>query len=256
MTPLTTVAAGDGSLIVRPRQALVRNDDEWRALWAAHMGPEAAAPPVDFTSEMVAAAFLGERPTPGYSVEIVARASEDAGAALDVVTHQPPPGQIAAQIVTSPFQIVRFPRPAGPVRWADETAAGLKTRPPEDAGTDASTTGFDVRTASALAYLVGPISGALMLLAESRSEAVRFHAWQSIVALGGLWLLGFACYVLAFAMLLVSATGFPILLWTASIVWLVWAGVWLYCMWQAWSGRRVRIPVAADIADRFAVRRV
>jgi uncharacterized membrane protein len=250
MTSLTTVAAGDGSLIVRPRQALVRNDDEWRALWAAHRGPETAAPPIDFTTEMVAAAFLGERPTPGYSVEIVSRASEDAGIALDVVTHPPPPGQIAAQIVTSPFQIVRFPRPAGPVRWTNDDVAQ-----PFRPATETSTTGFDVRTASALAYLVGPISGGLVLLAESRSEAVRFHAWQSIVALGGLWLIGFACYVLAFAMLLISATGFPILLWTASIVWLVWAGVWLYCMWQAWSGRRVRIPVAADVADRFAVPR-
>ncbi|HET7619923.1 MAG TPA: protease complex subunit PrcB family protein [Vicinamibacterales bacterium] len=249
MTPLTTVAAGDGSLIIRSRQAIVWNDDEWRALWAAHMGPEGAPPPVDFTTEMVAAAFLGERPTPGYSVEIVARASEDAGVTLDAVTHQPPPGQIAAQIVTSPFQIVRFPRPTGPVRWTDDQKGAQTFR---SADTETSTTGFDVRTASALAYLVGPISGALILFAESRSQAVRFHAWQSIVALGGLWLIGFACYLLAFAMLLISATGFPILLWTASLVWLVWAGVWLYCMWQAWSGRRVRIPVAAEVADRFA----
>lgn len=256
MTPLTTVAAGDGSLIVRPRQVLVRNDDEWRALWAAHMGPETAAPPVDFTTEIVAGAFLGECPTPGYSVEIVARGSEDAGVTLDPVTHQPPPGQIAAQIVTSPFQIVRFPRPSGPVTWTSDHVAQTFRSATASADTETSTTGFDVRTASALAYLVGPISGALMLLAESRSEAVRFHAWQSIVALGGLWLIGFACYVLAFAMLLVSATGFPILLWTASIVWLIWAGVWLYCMWQAWSGRRVRIPVAANVADRFGIRRV
>ena len=49
-----------------------------------------------------------------------------------------------------------------------------------------SSTGLSPRTASMLAYLAGPFSGGLILLAESKNEDVRFHAWQSVVGLGGL----------------------------------------------------------------------
>ena len=45
--------------------------------------------------------------------------------------------------------------------------------------TAASTTGLDPNFAAALAYLAGPFSGATILLAERKSEYVRFHAWQA-----------------------------------------------------------------------------
>ena len=49
-----------------------------------------------------------------------------------------------------------------------------------------SSTGLDAHVAAALAYLAGPFSGVLILLAEQTNPYVRFHAWQSIVGLGGL----------------------------------------------------------------------
>jgi uncharacterized membrane protein len=60
------------------------------------------------------------------------------------------------------------------------------------------------RTAATLAYLAGPFSGALMLLAESTHADVRFHAWQSIVGLGGLGVAVLMAYVLAFIALFVQ----------------------------------------------------
>ncbi len=67
----------------------------------------------------------------------------------------------------------------------------------EARGAEPSSTGLEPRTASALAYLAGPFSGALILFAESTNQDVRFHAWQSIVALGGLGLAVLASYLLA-----------------------------------------------------------
>ena len=79
MPAVTTIAKGDGSGIVEPRRIAVRDAVEWRALWAAHAGPAEPAPDVDFAADMVAAAFAGERPTPGYEIEI-ADARRDGGA--------------------------------------------------------------------------------------------------------------------------------------------------------------------------------
>ena len=49
-----------------------------------------------------------------------------------------------------------------------------------------SSTGLDPAVAAALSYLAGPFSGVLVLLAERTNPFVRFHAWQSIIGLGGL----------------------------------------------------------------------
>ena len=78
--------------------------------------------------------------------------------------------------------------------------------PPAAPVNQPSSTGLAPRTASALAYAAGPVSGALMLLAESRNEDVRFHAWQSIFAIGGLGVIVFLGYLTALVSLFVSAT--------------------------------------------------
>ena len=49
-----------------------------------------------------------------------------------------------------------------------------------------SSTGLQPTVAGALAYLAGPLSGALLIGVERTSRFVKFHAWQALVALGGL----------------------------------------------------------------------
>ena len=56
--------------------------------------------------------------------------------------------------------------------------------PASHASESVSSSGLPPRTAAALAYVAGPVSGGLILLAESRNADVRFHAFQSIIALG------------------------------------------------------------------------
>jgi uncharacterized membrane protein len=52
-------------------------------------------------------------------------------------------------------------------------------------GSEESSTGLDAHVAATLAYLAGPFSGVLILLAERTNSYVRFHAWQSVIGLGG-----------------------------------------------------------------------
>jgi uncharacterized membrane protein len=67
--------------------------------------------------------------------------------------------------------------------------------------------------AGALAYLAGPLSGALLLIVETSSRFVRFHAWQALLGLGTLAFVALFCLGLAFLMLIVSPKVFWVLLW-------------------------------------------
>ncbi|HYT73550.1 MAG TPA: hypothetical protein VEL79_02275 [Vicinamibacterales bacterium] len=126
-------------------------------------------------------------------------------------------------------------------RWTDGRSSTIDRR---------SSTGLHPRTASALAYLAGPFSGALILLAESTSDDVRFHAWQSIIGLGGLGLAVVASYVLAFAALFVSAAAVSLMIGVATVIWIVLLIVWAICLWKTCSSERWKLPLAGDYAER------
>ena len=90
------------------------------------------------------------------------------------------PGGSVARIVARPW-----PRVGGSVfrfSWRSDSSD-------EPSGEEVSTTGLDAHIAAALAYLAGPFSGGLVLMAERTSGYVRFHAWQSVLGLGGLGLI-------------------------------------------------------------------
>jgi uncharacterized membrane protein len=274
---LTTIAHGDASRIVDSRRVVVRTPEEWRVLWALHAGPDAEAPAIDFASTIVAAAFAGEKPTAGHGIEIVAAIDEPDGVRLVLEQRAPGPGMLAAQILTSPFHIVACPRTDREVRWSGSGVrnaesgmrdAGSGTRNPESTSASfvtssdsasrvphagaTTSTGLSPSAASVLAYLAGPFSGALMLFAEPSNPDVRFHAWQSIIALGGLGLALVASYMLAFAALFVSATGVSLLVRVSTAIWLALLVVWAICLWKAVSGERWKLPLAGEYAERMA----
>lgn len=184
MTPgLTTLAQGSDSGITSARRSVVRDDASWRALWAAHAGPDTAAPSIDFRSRFIAAVFAGERPSPGHSVAITDARADAGGLTLVVSEQVPPRGEMAAQILVSPFHIVTFPRVDGEVRFEDargrdathpgsaRPAAAVRGRTADAMdNTVASSTGLEPNFAAALAYLAGPFSGILILLVERASR--------------------------------------------------------------------------------------
>lgn len=119
-------------------------------------------------------------------------------------------------------------------------------------GSEESSTGLDAHVAAALAYLAGPFSGVLILLAERTSPYVRFHAWQSVLGLGGLGVIVALLLALAFASVIVSATAFRALLITTWIVWVAWILVWAVCVLKAFTRRRWKLPIAGAYAERFS----
>jgi len=100
-----TVAQGAGSQIQAPRQVVVRSTDAWQALWTEHSLQE--MPAVDFNGAVVVGVFLGTRPTAGYRVQIESIRVDGSTAVVEYRERAPGRGDIVAQILTAPYQLVR-----------------------------------------------------------------------------------------------------------------------------------------------------
>jgi uncharacterized membrane protein len=118
----------------------------------------------------------------------------------------------------------------------------------------ASATGLEPQFAAALAYLAGPFSGGVILMAERTNRYVLFHAWQAVIGLGGLGLLAIALLVLAFMGLLVSPYLFTAFSWLAAIATFTWIVAWAVCLVKAFGGSAWRMPVAGKYAEERAMK--
>jgi hypothetical protein len=98
------------------RESVVRNPEEWGAMWAS-LPTKQAAPQVAFDQMMVVGVFVGNRPTTGYKVEITGARKD--GAELVVLWREIPPAEGASvnATVTTPFAVAGLPRHDGPVRF-------------------------------------------------------------------------------------------------------------------------------------------
>jgi hypothetical protein len=113
---MQTINADMMSGVDRVEQVVARDTQQWQALWQRH-APGRQAPNVDFTKQMVVAVFLGSRPSGGYRVEITGVRTEGNTLVVQWSEARPAPGQVAAQVMTSPAHIVTVPRHAGEVRF-------------------------------------------------------------------------------------------------------------------------------------------
>jgi hypothetical protein len=83
----------------------------------AHIAPLPAPPTVDFGKEMACLAALGEKPTGGWSVEVVG-ARKDGGKLLVLyAVRGPKPGEFVGQAKTNPWDLVYLPVDAGAPEW-------------------------------------------------------------------------------------------------------------------------------------------
>ena len=119
-----------------------------------------------------------------------------------------------------------------------------------------SATGLEPQFAAAMAYLAGPLSGGIILMAERSNRFVRFHAWQAILGLGSLAVLALLFLFLAFAGLLLSPTAFTAFSWLSAITAVIWLVAWGMCLVTAFGGRVVKLPFVGDRAERLALRGV
>lgn len=91
----------------------------------------------------------------------------------------------------------------------------------------------------AVAYLLGFVTGIVLLLVEKQNKFVRFHAMQSTMTFGALFVLGM---VLGFIPLVGWVIG--ILLGPVELI------LWVVLMWKAYSGEMFKLPVVGDMAEK------
>lgn len=92
---------------------------------------------------------------------------------------------------------------------------------------------------AAASYLLGFVTGIIMLLVEKQSNFVRFHAMQSTLLFGGVFVANIAL-------------GFiPILGWLVGLF-LSFAAfiLWIVCMWKAFQGEMYKVPYFGDLAEK------
>jgi hypothetical protein len=112
--PIVVVARGAMSGVAEPRQALARTAEELHALWGS-LTLRTPPPQVAFTNTMIAAVFLGARPTAGYEAQVTAVRRDEDTLVVQWREQVPQPGNPPA--ATTPFAIVGVPMHAGAVRF-------------------------------------------------------------------------------------------------------------------------------------------
>jgi uncharacterized membrane protein len=99
--------------------------------------------------------------------------------------------------------------------------------------------GLQANIAGLLCYVFGFITGLIFLILEKENKFVKFHAFQSIIVFGALFLAN---------IVLISI---PILGWIAMVPLSILSFVlWVVLMVKAFQGERFKIPMAGDMAEK------
>ena len=108
---------------------------------------------------------------------------------------------------------------------------------PQQDPSPASSTGLDESLGGTLCYLLGFLSAIVFLVIERENRAIRFHAYQSLAAFGGLFVLSVASSVVPFFGWLVGMLLAPL-----SVI------LWLVLMVKTLQGDPIELPVIGDWA--------
>jgi len=128
--------------------------------------------------------------------------------------------------------------------------------------------GLKENVAAALSYAAFWITGIIFLLVDKRPY-VQFHAAQSLVVFGGLWLLR-SVVALVFGLSFAfrgdwddwsdwgsHGMGRSMAMWGAGglllgLIQLATVALWIVLMIKAYQGEKWRVPIAADLVDSIA----
>jgi len=105
------------------------------------------------------------------------------------------------------------------------------------------TTNSNEKLVGALTYLAGPITGVLFLLIERKNQYIRYHAMQSVLVFGGIFLLQIVLGI-------VPILGWLMALILSPLIFLVTFLLWLVLMFKAYSGEKYHLPYFGNLADK------
>jgi uncharacterized membrane protein len=105
--------------------------------------------------------------------------------------------------------------------------------------TQKNSTGLQPNVAGLLCYLVGFVTGIVFLIIEKENKFVRFHAMQSVILFGFL-------FVLQIVLSFIPFIGW-ILMPIVGIAGLI---LWILLMFKAYNGETYKLPVVGDMAEK------
>ena len=134
------------------------------------------------------------------------------------------------------------------------------SQPP--APTAKSSTGLDENIAALLSYIAGWITGLVFFLIEKDSRLVRFHAMQSLILIGGGFVVLFALWIFIFVSSLIVAQISEILSFLLTMVLGLVAGVIgiailigaIIGLVKAYQGQYFKLPVVGNLAEKYSAK--
>lgn len=103
-----------------------------------------------------------------------------------------------------------------------------------------SVLGLDKNVEGLLCYVLGFISGIFFLVTEKKDKFIRFHAMQSTILFG----------ILFIAHLVFTGIFFWSFYLIITLLQLVIFILWLFLMYKAYQGEKYKFPIVGDIAEK------
>ena len=115
----TTIEWGTDSSYQSASKMLINTSEQWCQVWQVHTyntEPPPPIPQVDFTCYKVVAVFAGEKPTSGYSIEIIrvetndSQTKEKPSLTFTLQYCQPKAGDFVTEALTYPYHMIKVPK--------------------------------------------------------------------------------------------------------------------------------------------------
>jgi uncharacterized membrane protein len=102
------------------------------------------------------------------------------------------------------------------------------------------TTGLQENVAGLLCYVLWWVSGIVFLILEPNNKNIKFHAYQSILVFGVIWIAG------------MIISWIPFIGWVLGpIIWFIGVALWIALMYMAYQGRKYKMPWAGALAEKW-----
>ncbi len=109
----------------------------------------------------------------------------------------------------------------------------------ETKGLGKTSLGMEANVAALLSYLAGFITGIIFYVLEKENKFVRFHAMQSILVFGSLFILSVLLGMMPFI-------GWALM----NLIWVLEVILWVLLMLKAYKGEYFKLPITGDIAEK------
>ena len=113
-------------------------------------------------------------------------------------------------------------------------------------------TGMSENAAGTIAYFTFIPAIILLLVSPYKdSNSIRFHAWQSVLLNITAFLTEIAFGIVEF---LFVFTNMATLIFVLRMLWVLWLVIWLGCVLRALNGKRFKIPLLGNIAEKLSMK--